>query len=86
MEILERVWDSTGYVVNGFLRGFERGVTSLFGSSNARQIRRLQSKVAAINALEPRMQAMSDDELRGLTAKFRERLAEGQTIEFFEGV
>src|SRR5262245_49338718 len=63
------------------MHGFERGVTSVFGTSNARFVRKLQTKVDAINALEPRFQAMSDAELREQTAKFRERLKAGETLE-----
>ena len=48
----------------------------LFGSNNERQIKRLQPRVAAINALEPEMQKLSDDELRAKTAEFRARIQE----------
>ena len=61
--------------------GFERSITSLFGSSNARYIKKLQPKVDAINALEPKFQAMSDEQLRGVTAEFRKRLAAGETLD-----
>src|SRR6266446_2711483 len=63
------------------MHGFERGVTSVFGTSNARYIRKLQTKVESINVLEPRYQAMSDAELREQTVKFRERLKAGETLE-----
>ncbi len=56
-------------------------ITSLFGSSNARYIKKLQPKVEAINALEPKFQAMSDEELREQTALFRQRLAGGETLD-----
>ena len=50
MDTLERIWE----LVTGFFTalgsGFERAVTSLFGSSNARYIKKLQPKVDAINA------------------------------------
>ncbi len=54
---------------------------SLFGSSNARYIKKLQPKVDAINALEPKYQAMSDAELKQQTVVFRERLADGETLD-----
>ena len=54
MEQLERVWELITVGVNGVLGKFERTVTSLFGSANARYIRQLGPKVAAINALEAR--------------------------------
>jgi preprotein translocase subunit SecA len=63
------------------MQGFERGVTAMFGSSNARYVRRLQAKVEEINALEPKFQAMTDAELREQTAIFRQRLKEGETLE-----
>ena len=55
--------------------------TSLFGSSNARTVKKLQGKVDAINALEPKYKAMSDDELKQQTLSFRERLAKGETLD-----
>ena len=58
--------------------GSSASITSLFGSSNARFIKKLQPKVDAINALEPKFQAMTDEELRGQTAEFRERLGAGR--------
>jgi preprotein translocase subunit SecA len=81
MELLERAWDGVGNFFGGLMHGFERGVTAMFGSSNARYVRRLQARVDAITALEPRFQAMSDAELREQTAEFRRRLKAGETLE-----
>src|SRR5437762_6815554 len=81
MDLLERAWDGVGNFMGSLMHGFERGVTSLFGTSNARYIRKLQARVEAINALEPTYQAMSDAELREQTVKFRERLKGGETLE-----
>ncbi len=53
----------------------------IFGSSNDRQVKAYAKRVTAINALEARMAAMSDDELRGQTAEFRHRLAEGADLD-----
>ncbi len=53
----------------------------LFGSANERRIRPLWSNVAKINALEPRFAPMSDEELRGQTVLFRERLEKGETLD-----
>ena len=80
MELLERIWEYLGLFFGGILRGVERGITAVFGSSNARYIRRLQSKVDAINQLEPTFKAMTDTELKEQTAKFRARLAAGETL------
>ena len=48
----------------------------VFGTKNEREVKRLQPRVAAINALEPEMQKLSDDELRAKTAEFRARIQE----------
>jgi preprotein translocase subunit SecA len=81
MEILERIWEILSGIGNGILGRFERAVTSLFGSANARYLKRLQPKVDAINALEPKYQAMTDEELRAQTTEFRRRLAAGETLD-----
>ena len=54
---------------------------TLFGSANDRKVKPLWSIVAQINALEDRFKAMSDEELRGMTPAFRERLAKGETLD-----
>ena len=46
-----------------------------------RELKRLSSVVEAINALEPQMQALSDDELRAKTPYFQERLANGASLD-----
>lgn len=48
---------------------------------NPREIKRLEEIVADINELEPAMSALSDEQLRGKTAEFKERLAQGATLE-----
>src|SRR5437016_1933704 len=81
MDLLERAWDGVGNFMGSLMHGFERGVTSVFGTSNARYIRKLQARVEAINVLEPTYQTMSDTELREQTVKFRDRLKAGETLE-----
>jgi preprotein translocase subunit SecA len=81
MEILERIWEILAGIGNGILGRFERAVTSLFGSANARFLKRLQPKVEAVSALESKYQAMTDAELRGQTGEFRRRLAAGETLD-----
>ena len=81
MELLERIWEYIGLFFSSLTGGIERTVTSLFGSSNARYIRKLQGRVDAINALEPKYETMSDGELRDQTAKFRDRLGAGETTD-----
>ena len=53
----------------------------ILGGDNRRHIRKLTKVVAKINALESVYAAMTDDELRGMTAKFRERLAAGEKLD-----
>jgi preprotein translocase subunit SecA len=53
----------------------------LFGSANDRRVRGYQPKVAAINALEPEVAALSDEALRARTDAFRKQLAEGADLE-----
>ncbi len=81
MEVLERVWEILTGIGNGILGRFERAITTMFGSANARFLKRLQPKVSAINALEPKYQELTNDELRAKTDEFRQRLAAGETID-----
>ncbi len=81
MEQLERIWEIISGIFSAIGGGIERAITSLFGSSNARYVKKLQPKVDAINALEAKFKAMSDDELHGLTAHFRNRLGEGERLD-----
>ncbi|MDO9283017.1 MAG: preprotein translocase subunit SecA [Methylotenera sp.] len=53
----------------------------LFGSRNDRLVKQYAQKVQQINALEPAMQALSDDDLRAKTAEFKQRYANGETLE-----
>jgi preprotein translocase subunit SecA len=80
-EVLSQIWDLLGYVFGGLGRAIERSLTGLFGSSNARYLKKLQPLVDAMSALEPKCQAMTDEELRGQTARFRKRLAAGETLD-----
>jgi preprotein translocase subunit SecA len=48
----------------------------IFGTKNEREVKRLQPRVEAINALEPEIQKLSDDQLRAKTAEFRARVQE----------
>ncbi|MFP5439887.1 MAG: preprotein translocase subunit SecA [Gammaproteobacteria bacterium] len=54
---------------------------SIFGTKNAREMKRIGRHVEAINACEPAMQALSDEQLRAKTAEFRARLAGGATLD-----
>ena len=81
MEVLEKIWEILSGIGNGILGRFERGITALFGSANVRFLKRLHPKVAAINALEPKLQALTDEELKAKTAEFKQRLEAGETLD-----
>jgi len=53
----------------------------LFGSSNDRRIRSYSARVAEINALEPQIKALSDEQLRAKTEEFKAELAAGKTLD-----
>ncbi len=53
----------------------------VFGSRNDRILKRLQKNVNKINALEPEIQKLSDDELRARTDEFRKRYQDGETLD-----
>ena len=50
-------------------------------AGEGKKVRRLAELVPLVNALEPEMEARSDEELQAMTAVFRERLANGETLE-----
>ena len=59
---------------------FGQLLTKIVGTQNDRELKRLRPRVADINAFEPAIKALSDDQLRGKTAEFRARLANGETL------
>ena len=88
--------DKLGDAFNGVVEGSLNFVTRLFGTANDRAVRAIgysrpkhavQHSVAAgsvlakVNALEEAMKALSDDDLKGVTPKLRERLAKGETLD-----
>ncbi|MDO6444670.1 preprotein translocase subunit SecA [Colwellia sp. 1_MG-2023] len=56
-------------------------MTKLFGSRNDRLIKQMQKEVVKINALEPVLQALSDEELKAKTTEFKERIAKEETLD-----
>src|SRR6195952_3190189 len=56
-------------------------LAKVVGTQNDRELKRLRPIVAQVNALEPAIQALSDAQLRGKTAEFRQRLANGDTLD-----
>jgi len=91
MEFLEKVGD----FFSATTHRIERGITTLFGSSNERRMRRLGfvrdrdgrttilpgSLLDRINSLEPQQQKLSDDELRQTATRLRARLRNGETLD-----
>lgn len=91
--IFERLGDG----MTALSEGVSRFLLRVFGSSNERFVRKLGyirpaapgqphsvipgSLLDQVNALEGKMKALSDEELKGLTPKFRERLAQGATLD-----
>src|SRR5438067_1817453 len=89
--------DKIGDAFNAFSEKTVGFITRLIGSSNERTIRSLGlvrtgnreqpyriaagSQLERMNELEPEMRALSDDDLKGLTPKLRERLAKGESLE-----
>ena len=53
----------------------------LFGTHSERELKRITPLVDKIEALRPEMQKLSDDELRGKTKEFKERLEKGETLD-----
>lgn len=53
----------------------------LFGSKNDRYLKKLRPMVAAVNALEPEMEALRDDEFPARIATYREQVAAGRSLE-----
>jgi preprotein translocase subunit SecA len=53
----------------------------LFGSRNDRLVKTYAQRVAAINALEPGISALTDDQLKAKTAEFKSRIAAGETLD-----
>ncbi|MEY4074510.1 MAG: hypothetical protein RJA29_1867, partial [Pseudomonadota bacterium] len=56
-------------------------LTKIFGSRNDRLLKQYRKTVERINALESSLESLSDDELRGKTDLFRQRLAQGATLD-----
>ena len=56
-------------------------VDKIIGTHSERELKRIRSRVDAIEALRPQMQALTDDELRAKTDEFKKRLADGKTLD-----
>jgi preprotein translocase subunit SecA len=56
-------------------------LTKVFGSKNERELKKIDPIVEEINALEPKMQAMKDEQLKAQTGLFKKRLEEGESLD-----
>jgi len=56
-------------------------IKSIFGSKNERELKRMGKVVVHINALEPEMQKLSDEQLKAKTTEFRQRYEKGETLD-----
>ena len=56
-------------------------IDKLFGTHSERELKRIAPLVDKIESLRPSMQVLSDEELRGKTKEFKERLANGETLD-----
>jgi preprotein translocase subunit SecA len=56
-------------------------LAKVIGTQNEREIKRLRPLVADIGALEPQIQVLTDEQLRGKTDEFRQRVAGGETLD-----
>jgi preprotein translocase subunit SecA len=52
-----------------------------FGSSNDRKVKSMMARAERITALEPKVQALSNDELRAKSQEFKDRLTKGETLD-----
>jgi preprotein translocase subunit SecA len=59
----------------------DKALAKIFGTKHERDIKAMRPIIAAINELEPQMQALSDEELAAQTLKFREQIAQGASID-----
>src|SRR5262249_14018294 len=90
-------WEKLGDGLSAFSEGVGKFLMRLMGSSNERYVRKLGyiraskpgathtvipgSLLAQVNDLEDQMQALSDEEMKGLAARWRDRLAKGATLD-----
>ena len=56
-------------------------LTKIFGSRNDRLLKQYRSSIAKINALEPELEKLSDDDLRAKTEAFKARVAGGESLD-----
>ncbi len=60
---------------------FTWALKKLLGTSHEREVKKLRPRVAAINELEPKIEKLTDDELRAKTAEFKEKIENGAPLD-----
>ncbi|MEE9542813.1 MAG: hypothetical protein V3V95_03395, partial [Thermodesulfobacteriota bacterium] len=60
---------------------FNKVLKKVFGSKNERDLKKMEPVVEAVNAFSDEMAALDSALLKERTAKFKERLAEGETLD-----
>jgi len=60
---------------------FGQLLTKVLGSQNDRDLKKLRPRVAEVNEFEARIKALSDEQLKGKTAEFKARIANGETVD-----
>ena len=58
-----------------------KALTKIFGSRNSRLLKRMQQDVLRINALEPELAKLTDEQLRAKTAEFKTRVSNGESLD-----
>ena len=56
-------------------------LTKVFGSRNERVLKTMRKRVENINALEPSMEALTDDQLKAKTNEFKQKIADGTNLD-----
>jgi preprotein translocase subunit SecA len=56
-------------------------IKKIVGSKNERELKRIQPMIQRINALEPQIRPLMDDQLRAKTSEFKERIEQGESLE-----
>ena len=60
---------------------FKWFIRKVFGTQNDRDLKKIRPVVVAVNEIEPRIQALTDDQLRAKTAEFKEKLSQGAGLD-----
>ena len=56
-------------------------IKTIFGTKNERDLKRMQPLVEQINEFEKSYQSLTDDQLKGKTVEFKERVAQGESLD-----